>query len=66
MPDGMMVDYLRNPDSPDIWLTGEVGGKPVEMICYAPERLTEGTWNLYLLAVHPNQRGKGRGRVIMR
>ena len=31
----------------------------------APERMTEGTWNLYLIAVHPNHQKKGYGKSLL-
>jgi hypothetical protein len=44
--------------SDHVWLTDDDGG-PVGVAYYAPERMTEGTWNLYMLAVHPELSGKG-------
>lgn len=32
----------------------------------APERMTAGTWNLYLIAVHPWHQGRGRGTALLR
>jgi ribosomal protein S18 acetylase RimI-like enzyme len=40
--------------------------QPVAIAYYAPERLTEGTWNLYLIAVHPDQRRMGRAESLIR
>ena len=65
MLDEMMADYFSNPASTDVWLTDDANGL-IGVAYYAPERLTEGTWNLYLLAIHPHQQGQGRGTAIMR
>ena len=65
MLDDMMSDYFANDDSTDFWLTYE-DEKPVAIIYCAPERMTEGTWNLYLIAVHPDYQGQGIGTSIMR
>jgi ribosomal protein S18 acetylase RimI-like enzyme len=32
----------------------------------ALERLTEGTWNLYLIAIHPDSQRQGRGAALIR
>ncbi len=34
------------------------------MAYYAPERLTEGTWNLYFIGVHPDRR-EGRASALL-
>lgn len=66
MLDDMMAGYFNGgPDSGDFWLTDDDGG-PVGVAYYAPERLTEGTWNLYLIAIHPNRQGQGRGAALLR
>lgn len=65
MLDEMMADYFSHPESNDFWLTDESNGEPVGVAYYAPERLTEGTWNLYLIAIDPDQQSKGRGKAIM-
>ena len=61
----MMADYFSNPSSEDIWLTSEIEGKPVIVAYAAPERLTEGTYNLYLIAVHKAFQGRGVGAEMM-
>lgn len=33
---------------------------------YAPERMTEGTWNLYFIGVHPDRRREGRAAALLR
>ena len=64
MLDDMIADYFDNENSPSFWLTYEDGG-PVAVAYCAPEPMTEGTWNLYLIAVHPDYQGQGRGAAIM-
>jgi ribosomal protein S18 acetylase RimI-like enzyme len=61
----MMNDYFTNPSTQDIWLTEESTGRPVTVLYCAPERLTEGTYNLYLIAVHKNHQGTGIGARMM-
>lgn len=39
--------------------------EPVALALYAPERLTRGTWNLLLLAVHRDRQGQGLGSVLI-
>ena len=63
--DGMTDDFFRNPQSQDIWLTAQVGDKPVSIAYCAPERMTEGTYNLYLIAVHKDCQGKRIGSRMM-
>jgi GNAT superfamily N-acetyltransferase len=61
----MMRDYFTNPSTKDIWLTGELNNRPMVILYCAPERLTEGTYNLYLIAVHKNHQGTGIGARMM-
>jgi GNAT superfamily N-acetyltransferase len=51
-------------DSPDYWLTDE-DQEPVGVAYVAPERMTQGTWNLYLMAVHPERQRQGRGKKLL-
>lgn len=62
----MTADFLSNPASTDIWLTKEEEGVPIAVAYYAPEQLTEGTYNLYLIAVRKEDQGKGIGAEIMK
>ena len=39
--------------------------EPVGVAYLAPERMTDGTWNLYLLAVHPKYQRQGRGAALI-
>ncbi len=52
-------------ETQDIWLT-DYDNEPVGIAYIAPERMTEGTWNLYLIAVHPDRQKQGRGKALLR
>jgi ribosomal protein S18 acetylase RimI-like enzyme len=65
MLDDMTGDYLGQPDGPDLWLTVDLGG-PIGVAYLAPERMAEGTWNLYLIAITPDAQGRGHGTAVLR
>lgn len=66
MLDDMLVPYFEQGHAgSQFWLTDDEGGSVV-VAYYAPERMTEGTWNLYLIAVHPEHQGRGRGSALLR
>jgi ribosomal protein S18 acetylase RimI-like enzyme len=57
------LEESRN-EPQDIWLT-DYDDQPVGIAYVAPERMTEGTWNLYLIAVHPDRQKQGRGQALL-
>lgn len=61
--DDMITPYLKGADQ-SIWLTGD-DTQPTFVAYCAPEQMTEGTWNLYLIAVHTELQSKGCGRQVM-
>jgi ribosomal protein S18 acetylase RimI-like enzyme len=63
--DDMVQDFFTNPASTDIWLCAELENRPVAVAYCAPERMTEGTFNLYLIAVLSDLKGKGIGGEVM-
>ena len=65
MLDDMIHDFLTNSTTSDIWFTALEQGVPVSIGYCAPERMTEGTFNLYAIAVHNDFQGKGIGRQMM-
>ena len=66
MLDDMLAPYFKQePGGTQSWLIHDEGG-PVAVAYYAPERMTEGTWNLYLIAVHPRHQARGRGAALLR
>jgi len=66
MLDDMISDYFDNPDSQDIWFTAIENNEPVSIGYCAPEKLTEGTFNLYAIGVRSDIQGKGIGSKMMR
>lgn len=62
---GMMAAYLSADGSAgEFWLTDD-DGVPVGVAYCAPERLTDGTWNLLMIAVHPDKQRQGRGAALI-
>ena len=63
---GMLADHFGDSNESDhCWLTDDDEGALLGIAYYAPERMTEGTWNLYLIAVHPDRQGQGRGTALL-
>lgn len=65
MLDEMTASYFEGKSDTELWLTYEET-EPVAVAYCSPEKMTEGTWNLYLIAVHPDYQGKGCGKKIVR
>lgn len=63
--DDMIAGYFNKTAPQEIWLTQEVNGTPMAIAYCAPEKFTEGTYNLYLIAVHEDVRGQGIGAGLM-
>jgi ribosomal protein S18 acetylase RimI-like enzyme len=57
--------FVGEADSQEFWLTDDDDGL-VGVAYVAPERMTEGTWNLYLIAIHPDHQRQGRGVALLR
>lgn len=49
----------------DMWFVDDESDNFVSVAYVAPERMTEGTWNLYLIAVHPRYQKQGRGAFLL-
>jgi ribosomal protein S18 acetylase RimI-like enzyme len=46
-------------------LVAEQGGRLAGYVCYGPTPMTEGTWDLYWIATHPEARGLGVARLLV-
>jgi ribosomal protein S18 acetylase RimI-like enzyme len=57
---GMAAPFLDGAD--EAWL---IAGTGAGLAYAAPERMTDGTWNLLLLAVDPARQGQGLGRRLV-
>lgn len=58
--------YLSDPSgSGYIIFVAEVEVSVVGYVCYGPTPLTEGTWDMYWLAVSPEMQGKHLGKTLL-
>ena len=60
--------YLENPVQEDykFFVAANNDSQIVGYICYGPTPLTEGTYDLYWIAVDPQYGGQGVGTLLMR
>jgi ribosomal protein S18 acetylase RimI-like enzyme len=65
MLDDMLQPYLQGSASGEFWLTDEADNTLITIAYCAPERMTQGTWNVLLIAVLPEQQHKGCGAAMM-
>jgi GNAT superfamily N-acetyltransferase len=56
--------FSNEADSQEIWLL-DYDNAPVGVAYAAPERMTDRTWNLYLIAIHPDYQKQGRGATLL-
>jgi len=62
----VLDDYLRHSIRSGYHIfVAEINSLVVGYICYGPTPLTEGTWDIYWLAVAPNQQSKGIGKSLL-
>ena len=65
MLEDMIFDYFNNPQTEDIWFTETAANIPISIAYCAPEKLTEGTYNLYAIGVRNDIQAKGTGGRMM-
>ena len=66
MLEDMISDFFNNPETEEIWFTATENGMPISIGYCAPEKLTEGTFNLYAIGVKGDIQGKGIGKTMMK
>jgi ribosomal protein S18 acetylase RimI-like enzyme len=58
--------YLRNPEGSGYYASvAESDSTVVGYICYGPAPLTEGTWDVYWIAVRGGEQGRGIGGNLL-
>jgi len=62
--DDMFTGESELQEDQEFWLTYDVDGPRAVTYC-APELMTSGTWNLLLIAVHPDYQSRGIGRKLI-
>jgi GNAT superfamily N-acetyltransferase len=62
--DGMTAGYFAENNDTGHWITC-LAGQPVAVAWFAPEPMTSGTYNLYLIAVDVRHQGTGIGARLM-
>ena len=53
-------------DPHEFWLISMEDDKLIGIAYCVPKRMTEGTWNLLLIAVHPDWQGQGHGEALIK
>lgn len=62
----LLEAHLRDPSSREIWMVDLDTENRMNGVAYCvPERMTDGAWNLLLIAVRPEHRGTGRGTALL-
>ncbi|MGD1864809.1 MAG: GNAT family N-acetyltransferase [Phormidesmis sp.] len=63
----MFADYYNGTDkTEEFWLVYEIDAGTVGAAYCAPERMTNGTWNLLFIGIRPEHQGKGYGSAMVR
>lgn len=66
LADEVIDEYLFNPSESGYFiLVALIDAKVMGYVCYGPTPITEGTWDVYWIAVDHNTQGKGVGKVLM-
>ncbi|NJS12150.1 MAG: GNAT family N-acetyltransferase [Microcoleus sp. CSU_2_2] len=64
----MLVDYFNGDSKSDgerFWVVDDENDGPVGVAYCEPERMTDRTWNLLLIAIQPDRQRQGRGAALL-
>ena len=61
----MLSDYFGGNSADHLWITDDDNGAVGVAYCEM-ERMTDGTWNLQLIAIRPDCQRQGRGATLLR
>jgi ribosomal protein S18 acetylase RimI-like enzyme len=64
--DGMTASFLAGTAKEELWFVAISDGTACAVAYCAPERMTDGTWSLLLIAVRQDRQGKGLGAALTR
>lgn len=63
----VLADYfVGSLDDGHAWVSDEEEGELCGVAYYAPDLMADRTWYVYMIAVHPDYQGQGRGTGLMR
>jgi ribosomal protein S18 acetylase RimI-like enzyme len=66
LADEVIDSYLFNPEESGYFIqVAELDGRVAGYVCYGPTPITEGTWDVYWIAVNHRIQGQGIGRKLM-
>jgi ribosomal protein S18 acetylase RimI-like enzyme len=64
--DGNGSNFLQDGSAQRFWLTNHQDNGEIIGVAYCePERMTDQTWNLQLIAIHPDHQGQGHGGKLL-
>ena len=66
MLDEMVTPFLTGMASDDLWFIALDQQVVLGLVYCSPERMTDGTWNLLLIAVRESEQGQGVGSQLTR
>jgi len=62
----LIDSYLESTDGSGYHImVAELGQSVAGYICYGPTPMTQGTWDIYWMAVAPLEQGKGIGKALL-